>query len=156
MVGAYSFGDNLSQRRIVNEMCFFCSIEVENTMHQFVSCPIARMVWKVINVALISSIVVRRSPFNWVFASKWSGVEWCSTSKLFWITLCIWVYSGIAEWELPWFVIYEVFLSQSKLLFIRKTRSYGDSLTWVYVIWSCHSHRSMWFFSPNIRLGRGQ
>ena len=64
MVGAWSFGDNLRQRRIANEMCFFCSIEVENNMHRFVLSPIAIMVWKVISVMWMSLNGVERSPFN--------------------------------------------------------------------------------------------
>ena len=53
MVEALPIGDVVGRRLIYNGMCF-CSIKWETNMRQFVSCWVARMVWKVINEMWVS------------------------------------------------------------------------------------------------------
>ena len=36
-------------RRITNDMCFFCKVELEHNRHRFITCSIARDIWKFIN-----------------------------------------------------------------------------------------------------------
>ena len=58
----------LNKRNIARGMCFFCSMELEHSRQRFLSCPMARMVWRCINLVWMQLIGVRLSSFNWVFA----------------------------------------------------------------------------------------
>ena len=68
MVVALSFGDALNKRSIARGMHFSCSMELEHSRHRFVSCPMARMVWRCINLVWMSLTGVRLSSFSWGFS----------------------------------------------------------------------------------------
>ena len=53
---------------IARGMCFYYSVELEHSMHQFLSCPMARMVRRCINLVWLSLSGVKLSSFYWVFA----------------------------------------------------------------------------------------
>ena len=68
MVGALPLGDALKKRNITKGSCFFCLVELEHSRHRFISCPMARMVWRCINLVWMSLIGVSLSSFSWAFA----------------------------------------------------------------------------------------
>ena len=68
MVGGLPLGDALCKRKIASGFCFFGTLEVEHNRHQFISCPVTKMVWKFINAIWMSLTGVIHSPFKWVFA----------------------------------------------------------------------------------------
>ena len=68
MVRALPLGDTLKKRNITKGSCFFCLVELEHSRHRFISCPMARMVWRCINLVWMSLTGVSLSSFNWVFA----------------------------------------------------------------------------------------
>ena len=47
---------------------FFCTVELEHSWHQFITCPATRDIWKSINVIWMLISGVAKSPFSWVFA----------------------------------------------------------------------------------------
>ena len=57
-----------SKRNITKGSCFFCLVELEYRRHRFISCSMARMVWRCINLVWMSLTGVSLSSFNWVFA----------------------------------------------------------------------------------------
>ena len=53
---------------ITKGSCFFCSVELEHNMHQFLSCSMAIIIWRPINLVWMSLTGVNISSFSWVFA----------------------------------------------------------------------------------------
>ena len=68
IIGGFPLGDALVCQRITNGTCFFCTMELEHSRYRFITCPIARDIWKFINAIWMSISSVAKSPFNWVFA----------------------------------------------------------------------------------------
>ena len=50
MGGVLPLGDAFKKRIIARRTCFFLSLELEASMHSFLSCTMARMVWRCINL----------------------------------------------------------------------------------------------------------
>jgi hypothetical protein len=42
LIGGLPMGDALIIRRIANDMCFLCPLEVEHSWHRFISCKVAK------------------------------------------------------------------------------------------------------------------
>ena len=61
-----TIGGYIKKRNVVRGMCFFCSVELEHSRHRFLSCQMARMVWRCINLECMSLTGVILSSFNWV------------------------------------------------------------------------------------------
>ena len=56
----------LNKRRIARGICFFCSVEVTQSHHWFVSSSSAITIWKVINATWMSLVSVIKSLFKWI------------------------------------------------------------------------------------------
>ena len=80
MFGAFPLEDALSKIRIAIGIYFSFLVEIENSRRQSVSCLIARMICKLINVVWMSLTRVVRSPFNWLFA--YVEFEWSNARKV--------------------------------------------------------------------------
>ena len=63
-------------------MCFFCSVEMKHSSHRFLSSPMARMVWRCINLVCISLTTAKLSSFSLGFAHM-ENMEWCIISNFF-------------------------------------------------------------------------
>ena len=68
MIGTLPLGDTVRKRNIARGTCFFCSVELEHSKHRCLSCPMVRMVWRYINLVMMSLTGVSLSSFSCVFA----------------------------------------------------------------------------------------
>ena len=74
-------------------------VEVEHSRHQFISCPITKLVWKFINAIWMSLTEVIQSPFKWGFAQVELGGFSPSFSDYFGLFEVLWalVYLAYAK-----------------------------------------------------------
>ena len=68
MIFVLLVGETLRSKNIDNGSCIWCMVVLENNYHRFLSCPVAKKVWELVDAVWMSVSGVSKRPFHWVFS----------------------------------------------------------------------------------------
>ena len=98
IVESLPLGDALMKRNIVTGMCIFRVVEFKHNGHWFLSCLMAWIIWRCINLVLMSlTTTTELFAFNWCFAH----MDNIGVSKWFLSSLSIRNYGTIGTYRMP-------------------------------------------------------